>query len=889
MRRIDKVYNRLCAFKDREGVDANTLAEALGLARANVSFDLNRLFEEGRAMKLTGRPVRFLASVNVGSIQVNMESELDRLGKISPSLANVVDQAKAAILYPPKGMHSIILGETGVGKSMFANLMYRYAIESGVRGKNAPFIVFNCADYANNPQLLTAQLFGVKKGAFTGADTDREGLLEKADNGILFLDEVHRLPPEGQEALFVFLDKGDFRRVGDSECRTSNVLIITATTENPSSSLLKTFTRRIPMTLRVPSLKERAIDERLDLVKGFFNLEASRISQDIYISMNLMKALLIYDAPGNVGQLKNDIQIITAKAYAEFLTGKREKVELWSPDLPSYIKESLFNERVYRDIFNRLFEDDINGFTFGKGTKVHYLSTKENTIYDFIERKIGELKIRGIAETEIDSLMEGYISEFVKLYIHKNNEGLTKSNLANIVGTEILELSERVYSHAMERLSLVHNSNTFVALCLHLFTLLQRVKQGVSITNPQLNIIRRKYAEEYSVAMECLEIIRMNTSMDIYNDEAGFLALFWLQSDPELSARDKVRIVIIAHGESTATSMAGVTNKLLGENYAVPIDAPIEVKPQVILDRLRKYIGQNPTTEGYLLMVDMGSPTNFGKEIEKEYHTRVRMVPLVSTLHVLDATRKALSGTSLEEIYRDTLAITAASILPDYEVPEEDGMKFVIVTACLTGEGSSQVMKSFLKSNLRYNRNHLDIIAISAVDKESLEMKVRKINEESHVICVISSLPIQMDIRSYSLIDVLSLKAIKEIQDEIDLKSTIVSMDKVIKDVLVSIKEDGLNAKIYEVIRRMEEELRTTLPIDMLPGVIIHIACMMDRLVSKAAVAAFEGKTEYIALNQETHRVVRKNLERFAKPYGVELAEDEICFVMKFFEKEAIA
>ncbi|HSP47379.1 MAG TPA: sigma-54-dependent transcriptional regulator, partial [Clostridiaceae bacterium] len=455
MRRIDKVYNRLCEFKDKEGVDAKTLSEALGLARANVSFDLNRLFEEGRAMKLSGRPVRFLAAINVGSIQVNMESELDTLGKVSPSLANVVDQAKAAILYPPKGMHSIILGETGVGKSMFANLMYRYAIESGVRGKNAPFIVFNCADYANNPQLLTAQLFGVKKGAFTGADTDRQGLLEKADNGILFLDEVHRLPPEGQEALFVFLDKGDFRRVGDSECRTSNVLIITATTENPSSSLLKTFTRRIPMTLRVPSLKERAIDERLDLVKGFFNLEASRISQDIYISMNLMKALLIYDAPGNVGQLKNDIQIITAKAYAEFLTGKREKVELWSPDLPSYIKESLFNERVYRDIFNRLFEDDINGFTFGKGTKVHYLSTKENTIYDFIERKIGELKIRGVAETEIDSLMEGYISEFVKLYIHKNNEGLTKSNLANIVGTEILELSERVYSHAMERLSLV--------------------------------------------------------------------------------------------------------------------------------------------------------------------------------------------------------------------------------------------------------------------------------------------------------------------------------------------------------------------------------------------------------------------------------------------------
>lgn len=417
MKRIDKVYSRLCEYKNQDGVDANTLSEALGLTRANVSFDLNRLYEEGRVMKLSGRPVKFIASINVNSLHKGVSSELDRLGKESPSLKTVVDHAKAAILYPPKGMHSIILGDTGVGKSTFASLMYKYAVESGVKSKNSPFIVFNCADYANNPQLLTAQLFGVKKGAFTGADQDREGLLEKADNGILFLDEVHRLPPEGQEALFVFLDKGIFRRVGDPEDRTSNVLIITATTENPTSALLKTFTRRIPMTLRIPSLKERAIDERLGLVKTFFREEAARIGHEIHVSMNLMKALLMYETTGNVGQLKNDIQIVTAKSYAEFLTGKRSKVELWSADLPPYIKESLFNERNYRDIWNRLFEDDLDSFTFGNGSRVQTLTTKENTIYDFIERKIGELKIRGVDEKEIDTLMEGYISEFVSTYI----------------------------------------------------------------------------------------------------------------------------------------------------------------------------------------------------------------------------------------------------------------------------------------------------------------------------------------------------------------------------------------------------------------------------------------------------------------------------------------
>ena len=156
MKRIDKVYSRLCEYKNQDGVDANTLSEALGLTRANVSFDLNRLYDEGRVMKLSGRPVKFIASINVNSLHNGVASELDRLGKESPSLKTVVDHAKAAILYPPKGMHSIILGDTGVGKSTFASLMYKYAVESGVKSKNSPFIVFNCADYANNPQLLTA-------------------------------------------------------------------------------------------------------------------------------------------------------------------------------------------------------------------------------------------------------------------------------------------------------------------------------------------------------------------------------------------------------------------------------------------------------------------------------------------------------------------------------------------------------------------------------------------------------------------------------------------------------------------------------------------------------------------------------------------------------------
>lgn len=124
------------------------------------------------------------------------------------------------------------------------------------------------------------QLFGYKKGAFTGAIEDKAGLVEKANGSILFLDEVHRLPPEGQEMLFYLIDKGRFRRLGDELERNVQVTIILATTESPDSVLLTTFRRRIPMVVELPDLNSRPLEERLDLIKYFFNKESCRTKKN---------------------------------------------------------------------------------------------------------------------------------------------------------------------------------------------------------------------------------------------------------------------------------------------------------------------------------------------------------------------------------------------------------------------------------------------------------------------------------------------------------------------------------------------------------------------------------------------------------------------------------
>ena len=258
------------------GFEAGVIGGALGITPNNTCMELGALLKEERVVKILGRPVYFFAreeleqSLGIRFSQCifknygEFRDTVDRLlrsvsdGRTSPKLPPVsidptgsfsrlvgsreslrpnIDQARAAILYPPSGLHCLITGQTGVGKSHFAEAMYDFAVEQGVIARDAAFVIYNCANYFENPQLLLSQLFGYKKGAFTGADRDTPGVVDQADGGILFLDEAHRLSPEGQEKMFLLIDKGIYQRLGETkEYHHARLRIIAATTEDPGAA-----------------------------------------------------------------------------------------------------------------------------------------------------------------------------------------------------------------------------------------------------------------------------------------------------------------------------------------------------------------------------------------------------------------------------------------------------------------------------------------------------------------------------------------------------------------------------------------------------------------------------------------------------------------------------
>lgn len=886
MKRKDLIYNKLLEICGDNGVDAQTLSAILNMSRANVSHELNNLCKEGRIYKSSGRPVLFFVTNNQTSAV--KESELDELVKNCISLRQAVEQIKAAVLYPPKGMHSLILGETGVGKSALASLMHRYAIEMGVKPENAPFITFNCADYSNNAQLLTSQLFGVKKGAYTGAESDKVGLIEKANGGMLFLDEIHRLPPEGQEALFTFLDTNTFRRMGDYETRTSDVLIVSATTEDPNSALLKTFTRRIPMMIRIPSLKERSLEERLYLIKSFFKQESIKLNREIYVSLNSIRAFLSYDCPNNIGQLKSDVQLICAKAYSEFLTNIKYDVRISSRSLPPYIKEGLYKEKEHRVLWNKLMGEEVEFFRFSnsKESNKDQLSNNNNSIYKIIEQKLENLKSQGISDIAIENILEKDITRYFEKHIGGISEEINKKSLLSIIGEDVLGCIDKVIHYLSRELNINFSNNIYTALALHINTLISRLHGNKVISNPQLIKIKELYPREFEVALKAKKIIEDYIHKEIAEDEAGYLTIFLVQEDEiKYKDRDKVKVILISHGDSTATSMTDVANKLLGESYVIGINAPLEVSPSIVLDELRTIVSEDTGVSGYLLLVDMGSLTTFGETIEQEFNIPAKVVPLVSTLHVLEAARKALLGLSLEDIYKEVLQVnTYFEMNRSLKEAKNNKSKVVIITACLTGEGGSVALKSFLNNNLKYDRDLFEIVSLNCLDKNYFMQNLNSILEEKEILFIVSSFPVDVNIKQYSMYDVINMKAMKELQESVDIKTTLIKMPIIIKENIDNLDGIELYNDIVFFIERLELKLSTKLKEESKIGLILHLAFLISRLKKGESSVEYPEKDEYIVENKKIYNIIRENFILLCNKYSmVETSDSEICYIIRIF------
>ena len=218
----------------------------------------------------------------------------------------------------------LIAGESGTGKELVARaLHYRGTLAS------RPFVAVDCGSLV--PTLIESELFGYEKGAFTGALRSKQGLLQSADTGTIFLDEVGELPLEMQAKLLRFLQEKEVRPVGSNQKVKVDVRIMAATNRDLETEYKKgtfrkdLFFRLNVVTIPLPPLRDRRSD--IPILANWF-LERLAPGRSLQVSGSAMKALLAYDWPGNVRELENCLERAVA-------LGDQQRIEV--SDLPAAI------------------------------------------------------------------------------------------------------------------------------------------------------------------------------------------------------------------------------------------------------------------------------------------------------------------------------------------------------------------------------------------------------------------------------------------------------------------------------------------------------------------------------------------------------------------------
>lgn len=894
MKKIDKVYKILCDLEseDKNNISAEELMHHLNLDRTSISRYLNQLFREGKVIKVNSRPVLYALAKEEGpSTKTDIKvGSLDRIIGADFSLKVSVQQAKAAMLYPPRGLHALILGETGVGKSMFAELMYEFSKESNIIEENAPFIRFNCADYADNPQLLISQIFGVKKGAYTGADYDREGLLKKAHGGILFLDEVHRLPPQGQEMLFTFMDKGSFRPLGETEKMAEvEVQIIAATTEYSQSTLLKTFVRRIPMVIELPPLRERSLIERYYLLVDFIKAESKRLNKSIYVDKSALTSYLLYDCPNNIGQLKSDFQLACAKAFLKYKTKNIGHILIEQEDLQQEVKKGLMKIQDCRKEINEILKNkgDILRFNYNEegsiNNEVITLEGDESSevFYDIIEKKLSLLKAQGLLEKEINQILNIDIESYFSKYMNKLPEKFPKDQLYKFVTMEIADTVEKILNIAEERLNKTFDEKVYIGLAIHLQGSIERIKNGNKIYNPKLNFIRIHYSEEFLVAMELAKIIDSKFNIEIPLDEIGYLAMF-LASDlyeAEIKKESKVGVLVIMHGDSTASSMVKVANNLIGEEYTEYLDMPLTMKAEKMYDIAKNKVIEIDKGKGVLLLVDMGSLTNFGEMISEETGISIKTIDMVSTPMVIEACSKALLGRELQAIYKACLELSRYRI--ETRTNNYSKKKFLIITACFTGEGSAETLKQIISQNFTKAYN-IEIIALNILDRNDFLTHVENLSEEYKIIALVGT--VNMFIENIPFIpapDILSGEGINKINKLVEEEENYIKIEQSLKNHLKFDKVEDLVGDCRVIIRNVEEMLSIVINEEAKAGIILHLAFMVDRIKNKNGTIIHEAVDSMRDIYTKEFILIKQILKPLEQKYDIDINDNELAHIVK--------
>ena len=864
-----KIYDFIklhSAKEEKGGVSTQYIAEALNMQRTNVSSILSSLVDEGKIDKTNGRPVLYYINDNSGGTSNNCFMNL--IG-YNGSLKRAVQLAMAAVLYPQKSLNVVIIGAKGTGKSFLAMLMHKFAIQSGVLLPDSKFIVFDCRNYIDNEQLAINEFFG---------DSNNEGCFVAANQGVLYIDNAQYLSSKVRSLVISHTEE---ERAGELERKQSEPIVIVSC-DNKNSMAYDDFATKFPIFIELPTLSERPLRERMEMIQSFLTLEAARIKHTLNINAELLRCLLLYECEANCRQLKTDIKIGCANAYLREHKSN-DKFQLFISDFGNHVRKGFLKYKTYREEIEKIIPSNYS-YSFSetsmKMSSLDKEKLKGNNIYDELDRKALSLAARGLEENEIDLLLSTEVENMFRRYQNELTREVTnKEQISMLVDKRIINLVEVFLDEASIKLGRNFSDSVFYGLCLHLNSILSSQSTSNKIAPKQISDILENYKSEYLLSMELSLKLRQIFDIELPIEEVILITMFISCQTPISDTSNKPVILFAFYGGDVAASITKTIVGLTHLENVFSFELTIKKDMEEIYTSLKQYISKIERGKGIIVVYDSSLLPEMLASIEEELNIVIRWLPIPITTIGIELARKAAIDENVDIVYQN--------VIKNMDIY---GMKRkkIIVTLCTTGKGGAEELKRYI---VRYGKlEDVDIIPLAISDRDALREEFVNMMRVGSIHCVVGTFdPKLFSLPFISISEVFSppkdrLPSLLQLNGEAKKGIDYDEVFDYLGEQLEYTNIDKLKKLLPQFLLGINERI-CELSLDSEVGLFIHISCCIDQLLGHMPAPSNIRKEMIISKHYRQFKEVLKLVKPIEKAFDIIFNDDEIANILTIIYK----
>lgn len=880
--------------------DSATLGERLNISRSLASQYLNEYFKDGTFIKISTRPVYFLDKKTLEkNFRIDLKNnefydvheliELVEKGLLAQksflqaighdtSLAYCVMQCQSAIKYPPNGLPILLYGEHGVGKTYLSHLIYQYALDERIIPASAKLVFLDEVRKDGNSESDLQKIFGSIR--YQGDKKVLvEGLLAKAKGGILVIDNAESLSEQCYNQLMSYMKSGEYVIENGDVFHSSTRLVMTSCVE-PKENISSLFLHNVPILCQIPSLEERPLEDKEAFVIHFLKKEEENLGKRILISSKAFNALIEGHYKNNIEELSSCIKTSCANAYLSAAQNQKY-LEIYLYHLPV----SVFNTGILEHEDEEIMIPVNQTINYGGNSKV--LSYFDYMIALYREYEKGSFNDKQFSEKCFEGMNQYYdYIVFEKKYTNPRVFAYEKMIM-------------NIFEDMLDQYDIYIPANCAFVIARIIYSYMQTYSgikawelKNKEVIMQLLNSLKKHFRAEANVAIDVQLKIKQTLDIELNLMNLAFLILNIQFYNREMN-RYSYNCMVLAHGYSTASSIADAANKLVSSHVMDAIDMPLNTSVDDLVIALRKYIRRSNQNKDLILMVDMGSLEDIGTQIKDIANIRIGVINNVSTKLAVNIAYKVKQGLELEELFSSIIEETQF----DTKIINNAIRKKAILFTSETGETAAERVVQLFKNSLP---RPVDI-SIFTYDYYRLmkNLDEDEIFRQYDVIFVAGTIQLPLNEVPYvSLEDVIAFKDIDRIsstlcqyfsEEEAEQFNKNLVKNFTLENVmnyLTILNPDKLITYIEAALAQLQKLLGIMLQNKTMVGMYIHISCLVERLITKEE--SSKNLSDASLLNKEEKRFVKMFNESFTdllNHYRVEIPLNEILYLYEYIFK----